>query len=707
MKQTRYDYFRSLITQALIFLYLVAGSLPVVMATEKYALLVGVSKYPLLASNLQLRGPTNDVVLMKRVLREKGFADHHIQVLAENTRLPTRKNILRALKDLTRRAKSGDFVFLYFSGHGSQQPISAVAQTEPDGLDELFLPRNIGFWDDDFGTVKNAIVDNELAPYMTALRRQGAFTWVVFDSCHSGTMTRGIPKQDIRERRVSPLVLGVPSQAMTISRSRSLSNMQETPLDSSSGRGGYVAFYAAQTTETTPELYLPKDNNLARRFHGLFTYTLAEVLSQNEGITYRQAGELILQRYAAQNYRRPTPLFEGTQLDAPIFGIAQTGKRFSQWSVQRQWNQLKIAGGQIHGLTTGSILAILPTVTAMDKQILGYVKITRTTLSESDIESIYYANKPALSIRKIPKSAYARLVEPNVSLTLRIALPPVVAATPLEMKAQQVLKEIRTSRQNFGVNLTWVSAEADADLHLLLKADQLWLLPPTAEFIESGPHKTHSIRLNTTNLHDKLRDSFQSIAKVLSLLRLSQQIPRSQFAQQVSIRLQLERADNSKTYEANTVPHLYDGDFLKLSVKNQSNSAADVTILFVDNHYGITTMYPAEAGEVNRIEARGKDSLEFEIFADSTGVERLVVIAVEAQPNTMMQNFSFLAQPSLPHTRSYKNPNLYDLFMDAGFGTQRGIGKKRSRFKSSLIKVFSWNIVPEPYVKGKLRKRKR
>jgi hypothetical protein len=61
---------------------------------------------------------------------------------------------LVAFADLAARAQPGDFVYLHFSGHGSQAPALDPA-TELDGLDELFLPVDIGPWNDSIGTVEN------------------------------------------------------------------------------------------------------------------------------------------------------------------------------------------------------------------------------------------------------------------------------------------------------------------------------------------------------------------------------------------------------------------------------------------------------------------------------------------------------------------------------------------------------------------------
>jgi hypothetical protein len=653
--------FHSKIALRLAILCLIASAFwAPVMAGEKYALLVGVSNYPNLEQHLQLQGPANDVVLMKRVLRDKGVA--HIQILAEGRskgQRPTRQAILAALARLTQQVKPDDFVFLYFSGHGSQQPVSPTnTHHEPDGLDELFLPRDIGHWNDRIGAVKNAIVDNELNKHITALRHKGAFIWAVFDSCHSGTMTRAIKKNNIRERRVSPRALGVPTQALTVSQSREISPSQNAHTmirspDKIASSGGYVAFYAAQSTETTPEMLLPVENP-GPQTHGLFTYTLAEVLAQHDAISYREVGQLILQRYAAQNYRRPTPLFEGTRLDAPIFGT-QASKRTPQWRIQRKRfsSRMKIAAGQLHRLNKGSILAILPNAWAADEAALGYAVVTRASTLESHIKTIARNGKPALTKQDIPGGAYVRLVEPKMSLRLRIALPPPATGTTpnaLETQARQVLKEIIDLEHPFGVNIAWVQADENADLYLLLKDEQLWLLPPTADLIETGPQKTHSIRLNTSKaeLRDKLVTSFQAVANVLNLLRMSNKMPRGRFVKQIQISASVERASEYKPIEADKLPSLYDGDLLTLAIENNSDTATDVTILYVDSEYGITPMYPAEEGEINRIEAGGNDWLELELYADTAGTERIVVIAVAAQPNTLMKDFSFLAQPRLP-----------------------------------------------------------
>ena len=50
--------------------------------------------------------------------------------------------------------------------------------------------------------VPNALVDNEIGAALDAIRDKGAFVWVVFDGCHSGTATRAAEVDDELERKV-------------------------------------------------------------------------------------------------------------------------------------------------------------------------------------------------------------------------------------------------------------------------------------------------------------------------------------------------------------------------------------------------------------------------------------------------------------------------------------------------------------------------
>ena len=73
------------------------------LAAERYALLVGVSRYDGLPLSYQLKGPANDVDLLAGILPGLGFPSTNIRILAEppvGSDRPTRAAILRELDRL-------------------------------------------------------------------------------------------------------------------------------------------------------------------------------------------------------------------------------------------------------------------------------------------------------------------------------------------------------------------------------------------------------------------------------------------------------------------------------------------------------------------------------------------------------------------------------------------------------------------------------
>ncbi|MFN0315705.1 MAG: caspase domain-containing protein, partial [Burkholderiales bacterium] len=285
----------------------------------RHALLVGVHKYPAGSGARLLPGATNDVRLLSDTLLRQGFQQQEITLLNDDIKgaaSPTRKNILHALNQLASSAKSGDFVFIHFSGHGSQQPVNPeikVMHKEPDGRNETFLPIDIGKWSSASRTVVNAIVDYELDKILQQMLDAGVFVWWSFDSCHSASILRSLDEDRIVQRHVLPLNLGIPQSALDAVVGETHDGPRGMPAGrfpaarsegAIQGNGGFVAFHAAQTDELAPEMAMPSEavsSGVARKPHGVFTYTLAEALNTRPSATYRELMQFILSRYMAQN----------------------------------------------------------------------------------------------------------------------------------------------------------------------------------------------------------------------------------------------------------------------------------------------------------------------------------------------------------------------------------------------------------------------
>ena len=103
-------------------------------------------------------------------------------VAAENerdpTRVPTRANLLRAMRWLVEGSGSGDSLVFHFSGHGVQK--LDLNGDEVDGYNEALCPA-------DFER-SGKILDDEINEIIVRPLGRGVKLHAVVDTCHSGTI---------------------------------------------------------------------------------------------------------------------------------------------------------------------------------------------------------------------------------------------------------------------------------------------------------------------------------------------------------------------------------------------------------------------------------------------------------------------------------------------------------------------------------------
>ncbi|KAK9134254.1 hypothetical protein Syun_013584 [Stephania yunnanensis] len=147
---------------------------------RKKALLIGVSYRK---KSYELKGTINDVNCMKHFLvNNLCFPSDSIMILTEDEkdplRIPTRRNILEALRWLIEDCRFGDSLVFHYSGHGSQQ--RNHLGDESDGYDETLCPL-------DYET-KGMILDDQINDIIVKPLPQGAKLHAIIDACHSGTV---------------------------------------------------------------------------------------------------------------------------------------------------------------------------------------------------------------------------------------------------------------------------------------------------------------------------------------------------------------------------------------------------------------------------------------------------------------------------------------------------------------------------------------
>lgn len=301
------------------------------------ALLVGVGKYPLLPGK-QLAGPANDLRLMTSTLARLGWPASQVQVLSDAAgpaQWPTRAHILAALAQLAAQAQPGDWVVVYFSGHGSQVPQMVTTRAkfrEPDGLDEVFLPMDTSAWDPAQRIVVGAITDDEMNAALARITNKGAQVWAIFDTCHAGDMLRGAPIASGDEppvwRYVSPLDLKVPVEELSRSfgQASRRPGRAQPPLPvvaeraASSAGQRWVGFFASQADEGAAEESLPDPEQPQRKQRfGVFTHLIHQAAAQWRG-SFAELAARLQQGYRDRPF--PTPEFQGHLSAVPRFAAA-------------------------------------------------------------------------------------------------------------------------------------------------------------------------------------------------------------------------------------------------------------------------------------------------------------------------------------------------------------------------------------------------
>lgn len=708
-----------------------------------YALLVAVTEYPHLPPSAKLVGPNNDAELVYEYLTGSApiaFARENITLLAdglESAISPDRATIRSTIDDLATRVKSGDFVYLHFSGHGTQQP-AMDPSIEPDGLDEIFLPRDTGQWVDRTKGVPNALIDKEVRDHLQAIRDKGAFIWVVFDCCNSGTMTRAIGLADGEEveRRIPPAVLGIPDQAIAeavaqaegsrgtvgaVARQNALGLVtRESGAAEPSAPGGMVAFFASQTTETTPEMPLPRGAEDARRL-GLFTFTLYSKLAENPAVTYRQLGQAILQAYSANNRTRPTPLFEG-DLDRPVFGTS-AADRIAQWAIKVEGGGLEIAAGMLHRLSPGAKLAVLASPGAPLDQALGYVEVTAARNLASRVVPVAHQGLPAIAVADIPQGAYARLTEISIGFELVVARgQDENGQFSRETELLNAALDKIAQDDEVPINLRLVPAKDHADVKLVVMSEsdigtlvaratggvgvrpasldvepRIWLLPPSAELSLEGGRRAPSLSVSGASVDEiaeKLAENLVTIFRATSLSRLSAASDFSSDDFTVNFKIKRQETDGAEALLPGVVPVVHPDDQVHLEARNGSSRPIDINVLYIGSDYSIGHMY------AERLHSGNEITVPLLAFTDTSfGVERMVVVLSEAAPQTPVEDLSFLEQVGVrQQTRAAgAGPGGFsDLLRDvAGAPATRGAARigDSSRAKGSVM-IFPMENVP-------------
>ena len=300
------------------FLLFCAGELH---AETRRALLIGIDKYepkptaaapvatgktavanaspasmpPARSGWFDLDGAVNDVEAIQAILIARyGFQPGNVRVLRNGE--ATRERILAEIRhQLIDPAVPGDVAVFFYAGHGSQ--VNNSQSAELDKKDETIVPADSsqGAWD---------IRDKELRRLFNDILDKRAMLTVFFDSCHSGSIARGLALEE-KARFLPPDPRDIATVVGT-----------ETP-DSRPApeERGALVFSAAQDFELANED--TEEDTMAK--HGAFSLALLKVLKT---ANVQESAENLFIRTKALIRKAQEPVLAGPadRRQKPLFG---------------------------------------------------------------------------------------------------------------------------------------------------------------------------------------------------------------------------------------------------------------------------------------------------------------------------------------------------------------------------------------------------
>ena len=680
------------------------------------AILIGISKYPNLSIS-SLDGTATDILEWQAFLKERfHLAPERIYILSEEEGannadlLPTRSNIEQALRKLADETNSGDSVFVFISGHGTQLPENPdEPTTERDGLDSAYLPRDtIGWGQSAKSGVQNAIRDHEMGAWLRNIQNKNAFIWFIADTCHSGDGLRNRLDAEDTPRLVTSRDLKIPDEIIQESQKRAKEYWNtHGPVERQSNPAN-VAFYACLPFEQTYERMLPLEGE-HRRKRGIFSYTirktLTEALTAERQITYRELLDGVRSEYRNSILRCPTPLAEGDALDYDM----TTNLPREVKPVLRLTCPKILHAGSIQGVTPGTILEVFDPNDSQ-KRIIGHVRVTTVSLFESETEPCEYEGMP------ICESWPSGVCNGNILFTdygdLRLNM--AIMPNDDQEKLVTFIKNAENLEMDAPPLFRIVDNQENADFLLENTLKGIQIVPC---YISGGSQTTTVFGPFSPEEHGtkQFRLMLDKMARARNLLHIAENatqqndLPGEDESGEKAANNMLDvqflrvpdgflpddmdqHVENQSAFMSTRDVLLKDGDYVLCKIQNNDQSKPLwITVLIIDSEYNIEC---SDDGELEVLPLKSGESRYFQFqVRKNEGLlpDRFLVIGTK-----MPSDFRFLSQTiaSLP-TKGEQPVGVQALLTSAVFGSGKTRGMNQKEGQDTVIRLATLHVSDE------------
>jgi phospholipase C len=400
----------------------------------KRALLVGIEDPFAL-----LQGPHNDVQLIEQLLTTQfGFSSSNIVTLKDAERGP----ILEQFQNFAKKSLPDDTFVFYYSGHGTE-----FFDEDKEKWRQAILP--IGALTKDDALIEKSILDHEIGALLDTFITKNVT--LIFDSCHSGDMTR------------SPTaVVSTKAHPKSVNLKRHGTSARQTWTSQNEFLGKYIVLSACRDNEVASEYPFEvenpqKSNDLASSsasnsstassasdrkvevYHGALTWHLYQILSNKlvkgedlEILTWRALVAQIRSKMASFVDERGGVAFnqhvqlEGLR-DWVVFGRESRAQPPAVGVSQSEGSLITLDAGRLHGVALDSLWVTkdmqsgreyeLKVVELVDSGLYAGIQANCICTAQEVTSSVVYPNgQPPL--KNIPKSPSEQAPPSDASIEL-------------------------------------------------------------------------------------------------------------------------------------------------------------------------------------------------------------------------------------------------------------------------------------------------
>lgn len=588
-----------------------------------WAVLIGINYY---TSYNHLSGCVQDVEDVEQLLQShlRGMPLQITKITASGPnepQPPTFDTVMAALEEVKAKARSGDFIYFHFSGHGAREE-SRKDLNHPslNSVAELYEVLVLE------GT--RHLKDYELGNYLQGLAAEGLIPFATLDCCHSGggdrindKAIRGIDKLRTADDETDADSLGQDVTGRQIGLTRDANSCKSYWQQARD----YTVLAACQPHETA------RESSRRGKMNGALTHWLIKSIGQLGGLrgllTYKRLHCSIYANMSSEFSEQHCMLLG--KADRVLFGNDTLRGTDAAHIIEINRTRLSIDIGEVHGVRNGEEYAIY--------------KHSSSGLHASDIVCNIVIDRVGglRSSAKIPRGCK------NVELGCMVALLTPVIDTHVRVTVErpdmlQSMQEFSQKQAASGIQTSFVPPEdGDATYHVIFD-EGYQISDATRQPIQNCP-----LVPADGEAAGKIFQIIQQLAKYRMVAALHNK--KSKLDGLFKFRVFGDILPGQET----EVTEVVDGDIIYIEFENLSDRPLYFTLLDLTPRWAIKSVIPAEGQWSVSVAARSKsDRIDLdmiipeEVYEDDTSAleKDIFKIIVTTEPS----RFEMLEIGSMP-----------------------------------------------------------